>query len=48
MTKTMRRMLLLFVTIQLLFGYSQQSEQSVPWTLEAAVEHAVKNNLQIR
>lgn len=48
MTKTMRRMLLLFVTIQLLFGYSQQSQQSVPWTLEAAVEHAVKNNLQIR
>ena len=27
------------------FGYGQQS---APWTLEAAVEHAVKNNLQIR
>ena len=27
------------------FSYGQQS---APWTLEAAVEHAVKNNLQIR
>ncbi|MDG1930712.1 MAG: TolC family protein [Flavobacteriaceae bacterium] len=30
-----------------LFAYSY-GQQSAPWTLEAAVEHAVKNNLQIR
>ena len=29
------------------FAYSY-GQQSAPWTLEAAVEHAAKNNLQIR
>lgn len=48
MKKTMRKVLLLFVILYGLFGYSQQGEQVVPWTLEAAVEHAVKNNLQIK
>ena len=47
----MRKVLLFFVILYGLFGFSQQAEQAeqaVPWTLEAAIEHAVKNNLQIR
>jgi outer membrane protein len=30
-------------------GFSQEkSKKNTPWTLEAAVEHAVENNLQIK
>jgi outer membrane protein len=44
----MRRVLSFCAALVLVFGYSQQPLQAVPWTLEAAVEHALKNNLQIR
>lgn len=44
----MMRKIIPFLSLLLLsFGYGQQPEDA-PWTLEAAVEHAVKNNLQIR
>lgn len=46
--KTMRRILSFCTLLLLVFGYSQESNTATPWTLEAAVEHAVKNNLQIR
>ncbi|CAI8169784.1 MAG: Uncharacterised protein [Bacteroidota bacterium] len=32
----------------MVLGYGQQPTIDLPWTLEAAVEHAVKNNLQIK
>lgn len=43
--KTMHKYL--FLLCFTLFSYCY-GQQSAPWTLEAAVEHAVKNNLQIR
>lgn len=44
----MRRILSCCTIFLLALSYGQQPSSSVPWTLEAAVEHAVKNNLQIR
>ncbi len=44
----MRRILSFCALLLLVLGYSQQPEQAAPWTLEAAVAHAVKNNLQIK
>ena len=41
----MPKYLTLFCFTLFALGYGQQT---APWTLEAAVEHAVKNNLQIR
>lgn len=44
----MSRIVFFLTFIPLFFGYSQEPEPVVPWTLEAAVEHALKNNLQIK
>lgn len=44
----MRKILSIITMWLLTYGYSQQPDQSVPWTLDAAVDHAVKNNVQIR
>jgi len=44
----MRRILSFCTLLLLVLGYSQQPELAVPWTLEAAVAHALKNNLQIK
>ena len=43
--KMMPKYLSILCFTLLTYGYGQQS---APWTLEAAVEHAVKNSLQIR
>ena len=44
----MRRILSFCTLLLLVLGYGQQPTIDLPWTLEAAVEHAVKNNLQIK
>ena len=44
----MRKILLCFASFTLALSYGQESETATPWTLEAAIVHAVKNNLQIK
>ncbi len=46
MKKTMRSIYSFIILATLSIGHAQQND--APWTLEAAVAHAVENNLQIR
>ena len=42
----MRKILSIITMWLFTYGDRQQPDQSVPWTLDAAVDHAVKNNVQ--
>jgi len=44
----MPRILTFIAALLFTFSFGQESETAIPWTLEAAVAHAVKNNLQIK
>lgn len=44
----MPRILSCIAALVFAFSFGQESETAAPWTLEAAVAHAVKNNLQIK